>query len=121
MEPADGEEKKLQPVSFVMHATRGLLRDQAARRKTMFTVIAMALLLMVAGSTILAPLIEPREHAVRFILFWLSCAWMTILALLLALLDLLTVRAEARAARKLFEQQLARGQSARPSEKHDGD
>jgi uncharacterized membrane protein len=35
-------------------------------------------------------------------LFWAACAWMTILAVLLALFDMLIVRAEARtAAREL--------------------
>ncbi len=64
-----------------------------------------ALVLIVAGSTVLQDFLEPRQHTLAFIIFWAACAWLTVLALLLALFDLLIIRAEARAARKLLSDQ----------------
>ncbi len=64
-----------------------------------------ALVLIVAGSTFLQDLLEPRQHTLAFIIFWIACGWLTMLALLLALFDLLIIRAEARAARKVLSEQ----------------
>ena len=108
-----GDEKKLRIFSFVVHATRGLLRDERARRKTMFISLFAALLLMVAGSTLLQTILNPREHPGWFVFFWLACAWVTMLAMLLALLDLLITRIQARAARRALHE--AKRQAAGPN------
>jgi uncharacterized YccA/Bax inhibitor family protein len=94
------DEKSLRVPSFAAHATRGLIRDTRARRKILMVVISGALLLMVAGSTFLENALNPREHATAFIIFWIACAWLTALSILLALFDLLMVRREARAERR---------------------
>jgi lysylphosphatidylglycerol synthetase-like protein (DUF2156 family) len=97
-------EKPLQTTSFVIHATRGVIREQRTRRKMMLVVLVAALLLLVAGATFLAPALNPREHTGRFILFWAACAWLTFTAILLAIFDMLVVRRDARrAARELRE------------------
>ena len=93
--------------SFAAQASRGLIRDQRARRRMMLASVAVAVLLAVAGSTFLQGFLNPREHPFWFILFWLACAWMTILALLLALFDLLIVREQARAARRALDARFA--------------
>ena len=93
-------DKKLRMVSFTIHATRGLLRDERARRKTMALSLLAAVIMVGAGLTILRPWLNPHEHPWRFILYWFVCAWDTLLVLLLALLDMLLVRAQARAARR---------------------
>jgi hypothetical protein len=95
-------------VPFTVHATRGLLRDQRSRRKTMAISLIIAVVLMVAGLTILRPWLDPHEHPWRFILYWLVVAWETVLVLLLALFDLLMMRAQTRAAKKLLEEQFRR-------------
>ena len=100
-------EKNLRKTSFIVHATRGLIRDQSTRRKAMSVLIVLAVGMLIAGSTVLRDVLNPREHAVRFILFWLACAWLTITALLLALFDALMVRAQGRAARKILRQEVA--------------
>ncbi len=87
-------------VPFTIHATRGLLRDERSRRKTMAISLLVAVVMLVAGLTVLRSWLDPHEHPWRFILFWFACAWDTFLALLLALLDMLLIRAQARAARK---------------------
>jgi hypothetical protein len=108
-------------VPFTVHATKGLLRDQRSRRKTMAISLVVALVLLVAGLTVLRPWLDPHEHPWRFILFWLACAWETVLVLLLALFDLLLIRAQARAARKAFREELSEGKRpAPPNENADG-
>jgi hypothetical protein len=97
-------EKRLKVAPFAIHATRGLLRDQTSRRRTMVVSIGVALVLLVTGLTVSKPWLDPHEHPWRFVLFWLACAWETVLAILLALFDLLLTRAQERAARKALRE-----------------
>lgn len=94
-------------VPFTVHATRGLLRDQRSRRKTMAVSLVVALILLIGGLTVFRPWLDPQEHPWRFIFYWLACGWETVLVLLLALFDLLLVRAQARAAEKALREQIA--------------
>jgi hypothetical protein len=100
------QEKELRPVSFAAHAARGMVRDQKTRRPVMLVVVLLALLMVVGGSTFLREMLNPNRHLLRFILYWMACGWLTILALLLALFDLLMLRAQKRAAQKALRQQL---------------
>ena len=112
------DEKQLEATSFVVHATRGVIRDRNSRRKAMLFLLALALLLLILGFTILAPGLNPREHPWRVILFWIVCIWLTFTALLLALFDLLVLRLQARRTERALREKLevARaGQSARPA------
>jgi hypothetical protein len=93
-------DKRLQVAPFAVQATRGVLRDPKARRKTMLILLAAALVLIASGLLGDKTWLEPHEHPVRFILFWFACGWITVTALLLALLDLLVLRTAARQARK---------------------
>ncbi|MDQ2824337.1 MAG: hypothetical protein M3R29_02710, partial [Verrucomicrobiota bacterium] len=95
------EPKQLSILSFAAHATRGLIRDQTTRRKTMFALIVVALILLFAGSTILQSRINPHEHPGWFIVFWAVCGWLTLTAILLAVFDLLFVRMAARKAERI--------------------
>ena len=104
-------EKQLSVLSFVVHATRGVIRDQNTRRKTMFVVLVVALVLLFSGSTFLRSPLNPREHPVWFIFYWLVCAWLTVTAMLLALLDLLVVRARTRNAGKVLRNELSETES----------
>ena len=105
--PPPPDEKKLRFVSFAIHATRGLLRDQNARRKTMFWIVIAAVLMLFCGATLLAPWLDPHLRPVWFILYWLACAWLTVTAVLLALLDLFQVRVQARAGKRALAQKIA--------------
>ena len=106
MEPLPPK-KSFRVVDFTVHATRGLLRDERARRKTMAVSLLIAVAMLVAGLTVLRPWLNPQEHPWRFIFFWFACGWETLLVLLLALLDLLLVRAQARAARKAINERFS--------------
>jgi hypothetical protein len=94
-------------VPFTVQVTRGLLRDERSRRKTMGISLLVAVVMLVTGLTVLRPWLNAHEHPWRFIFFWLACTWETLLVLLLALLDLLLVRAQARAARRAFQEEFS--------------
>ena len=66
----------------------------------MLFVVGIAALMVISGSTFLRPILDPREHLLWFLVFWLGCAWFTLTALLLALFDVLLVRAQARKAQR---------------------
>ena len=91
-------------VPFTVQATKGLLRDQRSRRVIMAISLGVTLILLLCGLTVLRAWLDPHEHPWRFILYWLACGWQTLLALLLALLDILMVHAQARAARKALHE-----------------
>jgi hypothetical protein len=99
-------EKRLETTSFVVHATRGVIRDRDTRRKAMLMLLALALLLLITGFTFLQPALNPREHPWRAILFWLACVWFTFTALLLGLFDLLVVRLQARREQRALREKL---------------
>ncbi len=98
-------------MSFVIHATRGVIRDHNVRRKTMFALVVIALVLLFAGSTILQSVLNPHEHPVWFILFWLICVWVAVTAMLLAVFDLLMVKSEARKAERILREKFAQTQT----------
>ena len=100
--------RSLRIVSFALHATRGVIRDQSTRRWTMFAVLIVAMVLLFGGTTFLQPFLSPHEHPAWFILFWLACAWLTLLALLLAVFDLLMSRIQSRSGRRVLRQKLDR-------------
>src|SRR5260370_31330405 len=100
------DEKRLRTTSFVVHATRGVIRDQKTRRKAMLWLLVIALVLLILGFTFLQPVLNPREHPWRVILFWIACFWLTFTALLLALFDLLVLRLQARRAERALHEKL---------------
>ena len=100
------DQRRLRTTSFVVHATRGMIRNQSTRRKAMLLLLALALLLLIAGFTFLQPALNPQEHPWRVILFWIVCIWLTFTAMLLALFDLLVLRLEARRAERALREKL---------------
>ncbi len=84
----------------VLLITRGILLDPRTRRWAMFILLLAALAMLFAGSTFLAGSIAPPWD---FLLYWGICGWLTLAALLLALWDLLLVRAAARRERRRLE------------------
>jgi len=108
MQSMADEPARLKIVSFAIHSARGVIRDQSTRRRVMFIMLLIAMLMLFFGTTFLQPLLSPREHPGWFLFFWLACAWLTLTALLLALFDLLMLRARDRAARKMLSEKLDR-------------
>src|SRR5438093_1862192 len=95
-------------VPFTVQVTRGLLRDERSRRKTMGFSLVIAIVMVMAGLTVLRAWLNPHEHPWRFLFFWFVCAWETLLVLLLAFLDLLLVRAHLRAERRALREQFSK-------------
>jgi small-conductance mechanosensitive channel len=108
------EEKPLRATSFAVHATRGLIRDQSTRRKAMFLLLIIAMILLFAGSTFLQSLLNWHEHPGRFIFFWAVCAWITLTAMLLAVFDLLMVRLEARKTERAMRENFSQRETPNP-------
>jgi len=104
--PTQPEEKNLETVSFIAHATRGVIRDQKTRRKAMTLLLGLAVLMLVAGFTVLQSFMNPREHPWFVILFWVACVWLTFTAALIAIFDLLIVRLEARRAQRALREKM---------------
>jgi hypothetical protein len=112
--------KPLRMVSFLVHATRGVIRDQNVRRKTMFVLLVIALVLLFSGSTFLAAVISPREHPGWFIFFWFICGWLTLTAMLLAIFDLLMVKLEGRKAERSLRERFSETESRNWSSERNG-
>ena len=89
----------------ILLLTKGILRDQKMRRLMMFWVMLAALILLFLGSWLLSDK-WAREHPWLYIGFWAVCGWLTITGMLLALLDMLALRAAQRAARRVLEKQM---------------
>jgi hypothetical protein len=87
--------------NFVIPLTKALLRDQQARRQIMFYTLIAAMLMLFFGATLLQSWL--REHLLILLVYWFACAWLTLLAALLAVFDLLMIRVAARAARRQLE------------------
>jgi hypothetical protein len=115
------DEKHLNYASFVVHATRGVIREQSVRRKTMFALLILAMLLLFGGITFLAPMLNPKDHLAAALIFWIACVWLTLTALLLALFDLVSVRRVARREELRLRQQYSEGASgSTESVRHQG-
>ncbi len=67
----------------------------------MLGTVVLAVSFVIAGATLLEPVLDHREHPAWFILYWFVCGWLAVLAMLLAMFDVLIVRAQARAARNV--------------------
>jgi TRAP-type C4-dicarboxylate transport system permease small subunit len=100
------EGKRLETASFVVHATRGVIRDQKTRRKAMVFCLAFAVLMLLAGFTVFQTTLNPREHPWFVISFWIACVWLTFTAMLIAIFDLLIIRQEARRAQRALREKL---------------
>jgi hypothetical protein len=83
--------------------TRGIILDPRTRRWAMFILLLAALVMVFAGSTFFAGTLSTPWG---FIAYWGACGWLTFAALLLALWDLLLVRAAARRERRRLEKQI---------------
>jgi hypothetical protein len=89
----------------ILLLTKGIIRDQRLRRLMMFWIMMGAMLMLFLGSWLLTDH-WAREHPWLYMGFWFVCAWFTLTAMLLALLDILVLRAAQRAARRVLEKQM---------------
>ncbi len=82
----------------------------------MFYLVLVALVMLFGGATFLDGAL--REKPLIFLAFWAACTWITLAAVLLALFDMLLVRAAHRRARRHLEQEIL-GETARKDKPDD--
>jgi hypothetical protein len=70
----------------------------------MFYIALAAVLMVFIGGVLIDPFLRTRPFL--FIVFWGVCSWLTISAILLAVFDMLVVRAEGLAARRRLERDM---------------
>ncbi len=83
----------------------------------MFWVMMGAMLMLFCGSAFISDR-WGREHPWIFLFYWLACAWLALAGMLLALLDVLIIRATHRIARRKIEQEILKKGGADDS--HEG-
>ncbi len=96
--PSPPQKQGKTALAGVAGLTRGLLFDARQRRQLMIYVIAAALGLTVVGGTVGFETL--RGNLWVFAAYWLLCAFLTLLAVLLAIYDLLMLRLLARRAQR---------------------
>jgi hypothetical protein len=96
---------------MILLLTKGLIRDQVARRKLMFWIMLACVVMVAAGWLFFSDELWMRQHPWTAIGFWAVCGWLLLTAMLLALLDILAVRAMHRAARRALEKRLLEEES----------
>jgi len=97
---------------LVIQISKGLIRDQQTRRWTMFYAVLAAMLMLFVGSVLIDAWL--REHVFLLLAWWAACAWLTLLAVLLALFDMLLIRAAARQERRRLERAFLRKEAGEP-------
>ena len=92
-------------IRLVLFIIKGILRDQKTRRKWMFWIILVALVQIFAGTVLMSDR-WAHENPWLFLIYWFVCVWLTLTGMLLALLDLLILRATHRIQRRKIEEQI---------------
>lgn len=92
------------PPGPLRQLARATLFDLQRRRSAMFYSVVAAGVLLVLGATLLEDWLH--GNLTRFLVYWLVCAWLTMLSVLLALFDLLILRAQGRRMQRELRERL---------------
>lgn len=87
--------------------TKGVLRDTRARRNMMLGLMMAAMVMLFLGSWLMSD-DWARRHVWLYFVYWIACGWLTLAGVLLAVFDILIIRATARAMRRKLEEEIAR-------------
>ena len=90
----------------ILLLTKGILRDTRLRRNLMLWLMLVAMVMVFLGSWLIS-YEWMRKHLWLSIAYWAVCIWLTIAGLLLAVFDMLIIRAAGRAMRRRIEQDIA--------------
>jgi len=91
-------------IQFCVTLAKGIVADRHARRSVLFGVTMSAMVMVFAGALFLNGWL--LESPWRFLLYWGACIWLTFLAILLSVYDLLMLRMEAKRERQRLKAQL---------------
>ena len=94
---------------LVILLSKGILRVQRTRRLAMLWLVGSAVVMLFLGSLLLSDT-WARAHPWLYFFYWVACGWLTLTGVLLALLDILLLRAAARAMRRQLERQFVEKQ-----------
>ena len=86
--------------------TKGILRDTRLRRNLMMWLMLVAMVMLFLGSWLLSG-DWARRHVWLYFAYWAVCAWLTIAGMLLAIFDMLIIRAAGQAMRRRIEEDIA--------------
>ena len=87
-------------IKLILLVSKGLVLDPEMRRKTMFRV-ALADIGIVAWGTLF--LVGPDVNSFLFIVYWMGCAGLTLLMLMLAVYDWMVVRSKLAIERRRLQ------------------
>jgi len=83
---------------MILLITKGILRDRTMRRRVLSWLVMVVLAMIGLGFYVLDAWL--MAHRFLFVLYWGACLWLTLTFALLALYDMLAVRAEAARERR---------------------
>jgi hypothetical protein len=93
------EEKSAVPSpKLILPLAKAILRDSRLRRTAMFYLTLAALTTLFLGTTVLDEFL--RQRVFLFLIWWGGCGWLVITVALLAVFDILIIRAAARRERR---------------------
>ena len=103
---------------LILQICKGLIRSHRVRRTIMFWDVLVVLFLAFSGSTFFWNWL--RANPVWFLGYWALCGWLTILAAVLAIYDMIRVRLEGRHAEERLEKKYfpEKGNSDGPHDSH---
>lgn len=90
----------------VILLTKGILRDTRLRRNLMMWLMLTAMVMIFLGSWLISDE-WIRRHLRLYFAYWAVCAWLTIAGMLLAVFDILIIRAAGKAMRRRIEEDIA--------------
>lgn len=105
-EPPHVSRRPIGPLRALRLYTRGIIVSQHARHVAMFYAILTSMLMAFVGYEFLWGWLEPHAHFYRFALYWLFCGWLTILAALLAVYEILVTRVRLRLEQRLLREKM---------------
>ena len=99
---------------IIILLSKAIVRDQRLRRRTMVGLIGVAVVMLFVGSWAFSDHHWARAHPYVFFAYCATCAWLTLTGVLLALLDIMVIRAAGRATRRELERRFAEGRLKDP-------
>ena len=104
--PTRPERSASGPFRAILLYTRSLILDQHLRHATMFYAVLIPMIMAFVGYEFAWDWMDPRQHFYRFAFYWLICGWLTVLAALLAIYDILVTRLQHRLARRVLREKM---------------
>jgi len=91
-------------IKLIIAISKGILRDLRVRRSFLFAVVLADILWVFIGAVIFDAWLEAKP--LRFLIYWSVCALLTFFSILLAVHDMLMIRAEAKRDRRRLTEEV---------------